>query len=127
VFIRQHPRRGLLRHQKPPKRADRDGLGASAATKSTNAPRAGHWRCRRPRRALRFRASTSPNRRSTSSGSVALQQRRARRLAAERAKLFDLARRQRDTEAFAGKQPRHDATQALAGADNKAVFVFGFP
>ena len=45
-------------------------------------------------------------------------------LRAKRAELFDLACRQRDLDAFAGKQPRQRRAQALAGADDEGVLVF---
>ena len=45
-------------------------------------------------------------------------------LGAERAELFDLARGERDLDAFAREQPRQRCAQAFAGADDQGGLVF---
>src|SRR5262249_47817394 len=47
-------------------------------------------------------------------------------LGAERAELFDLARGQRDLDAFACEQPRQRGAQAFAGADDQGNLVLRY-
>ena len=123
-MVGQHPFHGLLRHQESAKGADRNRLrdiGGNEVDEGAARPPAGvvddevgyrDFTLDQPEQALDL----------VGLGRVA-GKRACAGLAAERAELFDLAGRQRNPNAFAGKYPRQRGAEAFAGADNEGGFI----